>query len=379
MNNSKTKTKKQYRTEDFLKPYMGNKLLKRVDQKISFTKEQVEEYVKCKKDIVYFAEKYMKIVHVDKGLIPFDMWIFQRQMLRHFMRHRFCITLASRQIGKSIITVAFILHYILFNDYKNVGILANKGATARQIHARLRLAYQNLPLWLQQGVVEWNKGSLELENGCRVIAASTSSDSIRGESLSLVFVDEAAFVPNWEDFYKSTFPTISSGQETRVILVSTANGMNHFHKLWHDAINKKNNYAPFKVMWDKVPGRGRLWEKATRANMTEADFLQEFCCHFCGNSNTLISPSIIEEMVARDPKFKRDNINIYYPPQDDHVYVAVVDVSRGKGLDYSVVNIIDATKFPLRVACVFRDNTISTLLLPNVINKLAKEIGRAHV
>lgn len=267
---------------DNLKGYNGNPLLKKTNQSIEWTQEMVSEWVKCSNDPVYFIEKYMKIINVDKGLISFELYPYQREMIYAFQEHRFNIITTARQAGKSTTTCGFILWYIIFNSDKTVALLANKGDTAREILGKIRLAYQHLPKWLQHGTAEWNKGSVELENNSRVIAAATSSDAIRGYAINLLFIDEAAFIQNWEDFFTSVYPTISSGQDTKVALVSTPNGLNHFYSIWVNAIEKRNSYNHIRVSWSDVPGRNEKWKQDTLAamNFDIEKFAQEHECIF---------------------------------------------------------------------------------------------------
>lgn len=370
--------------------YLGNPKLKREAVSIAFTQEQIDEYVKCRDDISYFVRNYMKITHVDDGLVPFEMWPFQDELLHHLVDNRFSIVNTARQVGKTTTTVAFLLHYILFNDYKSVGILANKGATAREILSRLQLAYEHLPYWLQQGVIEWNKGSIELENGSSILAASTSSATVRGYSFSTIFVDEAAFVSTniWESFYNSVYPTISSGKHTKIILVSTPNSLNHFYKLFTFAEAKKNDYAPFTVTWEMVPGRDEKWKKETIRNTSEEQFLQEHCCEFLGSTNTLVSSKKIRTLTPIDPIYKdeKGNYKIFKAPvinkeepKANHIYLVAVDVARGRGIDYSALSVIDITEYPFSQVAVYRSNKISPLMLPDVIAKIATDYNMAYV
>jgi hypothetical protein len=263
-----------------LKGYNGNANLKRSNQSIEWTPNLVEEYVKCQNDVVYFTETYMKIINIDRGLVNFKLYPYQKEMLTAFANNRFNIVTTARQAGKSTTTCAFILWYILFNPEKTVALLANKGETAREILGKVQLAYQHLPKWLQQGVKEWNKGSFELENNSRVLAAATSSDAIRGYAINLLFIDEAAFIENWDEFFTSVYPTISSGSESKVILVSTPNGLNHFYSIWVNAQENRNGYAAIKVLWQDVPNRDEKWRSDTLAamNFDLEKFEQEYSC-----------------------------------------------------------------------------------------------------
>ena len=260
--------------------YLGNPLLKKANTSMEFTQEQILEFMRCKEDPVYFAKNYVRIVTLDHGLMPFDLYPFQEKLINNFHKNRFNICKMPRQTGKSTTVVSYLLHYAVFNDNVNIGILANKAATARELLDRLQTAYENLPKWMQQGVISWNKGSLELENGSKIMAASTSASAVRGMSFNILFLDEFAFVPNHiaESFFASVYPTITSGQNTKVIIVSTPHGMNHFYRMWHDAENGKNGYIFTDVHWSEVPGRDSAWKAQTIANTSEQQFKVEFEC-----------------------------------------------------------------------------------------------------
>ena len=361
--------------------YLGNPNLKKSGIPLEFTKEQIEEYIKCSKDPVYFARNYVKIVNVDKGLIPFEMYDFQEDMVRTFNSNRFSICKLPRQTGKSTTTTAYILWVILFTDQQNIAILANKGSLARDLLGKIQLAYEYLPKWLQQGVIVWNKGNIELENGSKVVAAATSSSAIRGGSYNLIFLDEFAFVGNnmAEDFFSSVYPTISSGQTTKVIIVSTPNGMNHFYKMWTDASEGESKYIPIEVHWSSVPGRDEKWKQETISNTSEEQFRQEFECEFLGSANTLIHPTKIRALAFKRPSRTWNGVDFYIEPIENHTYVCVVDVARGVGLDYSAFTVFDVTEVPYKLVAKFRDKEISPLLYPNYINQVAKMYNEAYI
>jgi len=364
------------------KNYLGNPNLKATDVQINWTKEQLEEYAKCARDPIYFIQKYVKIVSLDKGLVPFELYDFQEEMVRTVHSTRFVIAKLPRQSGKSTTVTAYILHYILFNQSVNVAILANKLSTARELLSRLKLAYEYLPKWLQQGVLEWNKGSIQLENGSKVLASATSSSAVRGGSFNMIFLDEFAYVPQnvAEEFFSSVYPTISSGQETKVFIVSTPHGMNLYYKLWTDASNGRNSYIPIDVHWSDVPGRDEKWKEETIANTSEEQFRTEFECDFVGSVHTLISPSKLKTLAYIDPVFKNgEGFKVYAKPEEKHVYVMTVDVSRGTGQDYSAFSIIDITTAPYKLVATFRNNTMSPLVFPNAIHVAAKQYNNAHV
>jgi len=364
-----------------LKGYNGNALLKRSNQKIEWTPDLVEEYIKCSNDVVYFTEKYMKIINIDKGLVSFKLYDYQKEMLESMAANRFTIIATARQAGKSTVTCAFVLWYIIFHPEKTVALLANKGETAREILGRIQLAYQHLPRWLQQGVKEWNKGSMELENNSRVLAAATSSDNIRGYSINLLFIDEAAFIENWDTFFTSVYPTISSGLESKIVLVSTPNGLNHFYSLWTNAKEGRNGYYPIEVTYTKVPGRDENWKKNTLAamNFDVAKFEQEYCVEFMGSSGTLIAGWKLKELVHQIPITFKDGLSQYAQPIQNHSYVMVCDVSRGKGLDYSAFSVLDVTTMPYQQVCVYRNNMITPIDYVDVIHRVARAYNNASV
>jgi len=362
--------------------YLGNPLLKKANTQIEFTEAQVIEFLKCKEDPVYFAENYIKIVNVDEGLVPFNMYPFQRKLIENFHNHRFNICKMPRQVGKSVTTVSYLLHYIVFNDNVNIGILANKASTSRELLGRLQLSYENLPKWMQQGIVSWNKGSLELENGSKIVAASTSASAVRGMSFNIIFLDEFAFVPNHiaDEFFASVYPTISSGKSTKVIIVSTPKGMNHFYRMWHDAERNKNDFIATEVHWSEVPGRDEKWKAQTIANTSEEQFRAEHLCEFLGSIGTLINPSKLKILVYDDPIKRGDKgLDIYEEPKEDHDYLMTADVARGIGNDYSAFVVFDITNFPYKVVAKYKNNEIKPMLFPSIIEKVAKAYNNSWI
>ena len=361
--------------------YLGNPLLKKSNVPVEWTKEQILEYQKCMENPIYFIRSYIKIVSLDEGLVPFELYDFQEDIVNTIHDNRFTICKMPRQSGKSTTMVSYILHYVLFNPNMNVAILANKASTARDILGRLQLAYENLPKWLQQGVVSWNKGSVDLENGSRVVASSTSSSAVRGGSYNMIFLDEFAFVPTnvAEDFFSSVYPTISSGKSTKVIIVSTPNGMNLFYKLWVDAENKRNSYNIIDVHWSQVPGRDEKWRTETIANTSEEQFRREFDCEFLGSANTLINPSKIKTMAFHNPIQSNAGLDMYEKPREGATYVVVADVARGTNNDYSAFICFDVSTVPYKIVAKYRNNEIKPLLFPNVIHDVAKAYNQAYV
>jgi hypothetical protein len=361
--------------------YLGNPNLKKANVSTNFTKKQIAEYLKCADNPVYFIRKYIKIVSLDEGVIPFRMYDFQEEMVSKFHENRFNIAKLPRQSGKSTIVTAYLLWYVLFNDNVNVAILANKAATAREMLGRLQLSYENLPKWLQQGILGWNKGSLELENGSKILAASTSASAVRGMSFNVIFLDEFAFVPNHiaDQFFSSVYPTISSGKSTKVIIISTPHGMNMFYKLWHDAEREQNEYVPTEVHWSQVPGRDEVWKEQTIKNTSEAQFKVEFECEFLGSVDTLISPSKLRTMAYHDPIKENRGLALFETTQEGHDYIVTVDVSRGVGHDYSAFTVFDTTELPYRMVARYKNNEVKPIVLPNIVVDVAKNFNNAYI
>ena len=361
--------------------YLGNPNLKKANTALDFTPEEVQEVIKCSEDPVYFIKKYIRIVSLDKGLIPFDMYHFQEEMVQKFHDNRFNIAKLPRQSGKSTIVTSYLLWYVLFNDNVNVAILANKAATAREMLQRLQLSYENLPKWLQQGILQWNRGSLELENGSKIMAASTSASAVRGMSFNVIFLDEFAFIPNHiaDQFFSSVYPTISSGKSTKVIIISTPHGMNMFYKLWHDAERGSNEYVPTEVHWSEVPGRDEVWKEQTIKNTSEQQFRVEFECEFLGSVDTLISPSKLRIMPYHDPMKENRGLAVFEQAVPEHNYVITVDVSRGVGNDYSAFTVVDTTTIPYKMVARYKNNEIKPIILPNVVVDVAKNYNNAYI
>ena len=361
--------------------YLGNPLLKKANVPVEFTKEQIQEYQKCMDDPIYFIQEHMKIVSLDEGLVPFNMYDFQKNMVQTFHDNRFTICKLPRQSGKSTTIIAYLLHYVLFNPNVNVAILANKSSTARDILGRLQLGYENLPKWLQQGVVSWNKGSLDLENGSSILAASTSASAIRGGSYNIIFLDEFAYVPTSlaEEFFSSVYPTISSGKSTKVMIVSTPHGMNMFYKLWTDAQSKKNDYIPLEVHWSEVPGRDEVWKEETIRNTSQSQFNSEFECEFLGSIDTLIAPHKLKVMPYVDPIQSNADLDIFERPDPKKTYFLTADVSRGTSQDYSAFLVLDVTEMPYKVVAKYRNNEIKPLIFPQKIYEVAKAYNECFV
>ena len=362
--------------------YLGNPNVKRDGVLQQWTPDLLQEYKKCMDNPVYFVENYVKVISLDDGMVPFVLYPYQKDMFKQFQENRFNVVLACRQSGKSISACAYLLWYVLFNPEKTVAILANKGATAREMLNRITLMLENIPFFLQPGSKALNKGSLEFSNNSRIIAAATSGSSIRGMSVNLLYLDEFAFVERAAEFYTSTYPVISAGKDTKVIVTSTANGIgNQFHKIWEGAVQQINEFKSFRVDWWDVPGRDEKWKEQTVANTSQLQFDQEFGNTFFGTGDTLINADTLLNLRAKPPKRYMEGglLKIYEEPIKDHDYVMTVDVSKGRGQDYSTFTLIDISVRPFAQVAVYRNNTISPLLFPNVIYKYAKPYNDAYV
>jgi hypothetical protein len=362
--------------------YLGNPNVKRDGVQQGWSEELIKEYYKCSKDPVYFAEKYCKVISLDDGLVPFKLYPYQRKMFRHFNEHRFNIVLACRQSGKSISACAYLLWFALFNSEKTVAVLANKGATAREMLSRITLMLENIPFFLQPGCKALNKGSIEFSNNSRIIAAATSGSSIRGLSVNLLYLDEFAFVERANEFYTSTYPVVSAGKDTKIIVTSTANGIgNTFYKIWEGATQGINEFNPFRVDWWDVPGRDEEWKIQTIGNTSQLQFDQEFGNTFFGTGDTLINAETLMSFRAKPYKKALENgdLLVYEEVVKNHDYIMTVDVSKGRGQDYSTFNLIDISVRPFAQVAVYRNNTISPLLFPNIIYKYANVYNKAYV
>lgn len=371
-------------TDDYYEErgYRGNQNIRPKGQKQEWTEWQIVEFIKCSKDPIYFIKNYVKIVHVDHGIIPFELWDFQEQMIDKVINNRFSIHLFPRQSGKSTTIASYMLHYVLFNANKLCAILANKADSAREILGRIQESYENLPFWLKMGVEDWNKGSFTLENGSKIIAAATSSSAIRGKSCNIILLDEYAFVPKniADQFYRSVYPVISSGTTTKLIMVSTPFGMNHFYKIWNEATQNINGFAYHRVFWNQIPGRDAKWKEETIKKIGEEAFRQEFEGEFLGSAGTLISPEKLKSLSYRKPTFEDiEGLKMYAPPERGHHYFVLVDTSEGLGQDYHVITVVDITKYPYNQALVFRNPHLDPLLLPDVIFSLGTKYNEARV
>ena len=359
--------------------YNGNQFVKKANIEHNFTGEQVKEYLKCKNDIIYFIRTYCKIVTLDRGLELFQPFDYQIRMIEAFENNKFVVNLLPRQMGKTAIVAAYLLHYAMFNEDKMIGILANKALVAREILSRIQRMYENLPMWIQPGVKEWNKGSMELGNGSILMSSATSSSSIRGFAFNIIYLDEFAHISNQIHWWESTYPVISSGSDSKVIITSTPNGLDLFYKIYTEAEQGINNFTPVKVDWWEHPKRDEAWKEETLRNIGYEQFEQEFLCQFLGSSGTLISGNSLKNLASINPLKFSNNISVYSEVEKDKTYVAIVDVSRGKGLDYYAIQVIDVTKMPYKQVCVFKDNGITPVEFTEIIYRVCKTYNECAV
>lgn len=365
-----------------IKCFSNNPKLKDAGQSLPYDSHMISELVRCQKDPVYFIKNYVQILNVDRGIVKFDLYDYEEDFIHKMQTNRFVISKFPRQSGKSTTVIAYFLWYILFNDNVKVALLANKAETAQELMSRLQFAYECLPFWIQQGVLVWNKRSIELENGSKMRCAATSASAVRGDTYNIIFLDEFAHIqpPRLADeFYTSVYPTIMSGQTTKMFIVSTPKGMNLYYKLWIDAVEKRSNYVAVNVDWDQVPGRDEKWKEKVISDIGPDRWAQEFECQFIGSSGTLISSTKLRQLVFRNPISDVHGLNLYEFPKKEHRYCLSVDTAEGKGADYHVIQVIDVTKLPFKQVAVFRDNTSPVMLLPNIIDTIGRYYNDAQV
>jgi len=363
----------------FDRGYLGNQLIKSLGVQVDWTLDQIKEWKTCRDDPIYFIEKYIKIVTIDFGLQPMKLYGFQKEIILAVHNTNRVIANCSRQLGKTTVMAAYFVHYIIFNESKTCAILANKAKLAREILARTKLAYEHLPKWLQHGVRSWNKSSIELENGSRILASATSASAIRGESINLLFLDEFAHISNniADEFFASVYPTISSGKTSKLAIISTPAGMNHFYKMWKEAENKINEFTAVFADWRSIPTRDQAWADNMKIDLGPIKFAQEMEGDFIGASNTLISAAKLKSIPFVTPLLTNSTTCVYERPIENHKYTLCADTARGTGGDYSAFLIIDVTDLPYKVVFKYRNNTISSMLYPMVIHKMALEYNSA--
>ena len=361
--------------------YNNNINLKNIGVPVQYTPEQIQEYIKCKDDPIYFIENYCKIVSLDLGLIPFILFDYQKRFIDAIHNNNRIVSMQPRQSGKTQVVAAYILHYSIFNANKTVAILANKAVAAREIMSRYQNMFEYLPFWLQQGIKSYNKGDIRLENDSIVFTSSTSSSGIRGRSVNFLYVDEVSIIPNTvaEAFFTATYPTISSGITTKIVLTSTPLGYNHFWQFWNEAEKKINGFVPIKVNYWEHPDRDEAWALKQKELLGELKFCQEILCDFLGSSLTLIPGDTLSKMSPIAPIVMRDGLDVFETPTKGRTYVMTVDVAKGTGGDFSTINVVDITELPYKQVAKYRNNKIAPLLFPNIIYKIAKEYNDAYV
>lgn len=358
--------------------YMRLKNLRRANIKTQYTPEMIAEWKRCRKDIVYFAETYCAITHIDYGTIKVQLRDYQKDMLKIMHENRMSAHKLSRQLGKTTAVAIFLAHYVCFNKDKAVGILAHKGSMAVEVLERTKQAIELLPDFLQPGIVEWNKKSIVLENGSSIGAYASSPDAVRGNSFSFIYIDECAFIQNWTDCFLAIQPVISSGRESKMIMTTTPNGLNHFYDIWQSAVDGKSGYVPYEAVWHSVKERlynkadifddGYEWSSQAIAGSSLEQFLQEHNAEFFGSSGTLIRATTLSRLsfidVVSDNGFYQ-----YEKPKEGRKYVATLDCSEGRGQDYHAMQIIDITEFPYKQVAVYHSNTTSHFILPDIVFK----------
>jgi len=369
--------------------YLNNPNLKAAGVKIPYTPDNLQEYIKCKEDPIYFIKKYIKIISLDFGLIPFELYEYQIKFITALHENRRVLGMFPRQHGKTTTVAAYLVWYLIFNDAKTVAILANKAAAAREIMSRLQLMYENLPKWLQQGVVEWNKGSIELENNSKAFTAATSSSGIRGKSVNFLYIDEAAIIQNTvaDEFFTATYPTISAGKTTKIALTSTPLGLNHFWKFWTEAEQKINGFVPVRVEYWEHPDHDEKWAEEQRQLLGDLKYRQEVLMDFLGSAATLISADAIQRMAVKKPIYAHEGLRVYEAPYKGDLetqkapgsYVLCVDTAAGVGGDSSAFSVIRIDQVPYKVVATYANNAISPLIYPNIIHRWAKEYNEAFV
>ena len=360
--------------------YKNDPNLKAAGVQVEYTQDQFSEYVRCSLDPVYFLKKYAKIVSLDRGVINFELFGYQERMIRAIHENRFTVGMLPRQMGKSTVVAGYIAWYIVFNADKRAAILANKQLIAQEIFGRVKMMIENLPHWLQPGIEKWAETSIKFENGSSVFCSATSESAVRGTSINLLLLDEFAHLkPKLADaFIASVFPTISSAKSSKMVIVSTPKGMNHFHKLWVDAESGKNAFVPMRAEWHENPNRDEDWARRELAAIGKIRFAQEVECAFAGSSKTLIDGAKIASIPNKEPIFEKNGLRIFKEPKPDRHYVCTVDTSRGQHLDYSAFVIVDITNYPYEVAATYKNNTISTMAYPSLIVNTCKQFNDAY-
>lgn len=371
---------------DFLNSltFRNNPQLRPAGAQLSYTKEMVQEWIKCRDDPIYFIEHYVHVVHPDRGVVLMKLHEYQKRMILAYHENRRVIGMTARQMGKTTTAAAYFVHYIIFNQRKSVAILANKQATADEIMDRIRLAYESLPKWIQAGVKTWNRRSIELENGCKCFSAATSSSGVRGKTINILYIDEIAFVENnlADAFFTAVYPTVTASKNSKVIMTSTPNGFNHFYKFWTEAEKGVNGFKPVRAHWYEMPGRDQKWYDDQKAALGEMKAAQELDASFLGSSMQLLTPATLSRLTYEDAIKEYDGLykglKIYAEPKPGNSYVCTVDVSRGRHLDSSAFFIYDVTQLPYKPVATYNNNEIAPMMYANVVHKMCKNYNDAY-
>lgn len=357
------------------------------DCELPLTQDHIDEYTYCAYHPIYTIRNYFKIINIDHGLVNFKLYDFQEQLVKNFFFNNRLLAMFSRQSGKTSTIAACLLFYSSFNKDKNIGIIANKKSTANEVLERIKLMYIHLPNWLKPGIVKWNEGTIEFDNGCKIITSATTATSIRGKSLAVLYIDEISHIGKkmWDAFYKSTFPVISSSKLAKIAITTTPNGKDHFYYMWQDAIKGNSSFVTQKVRWYEIPGRDEEWKKKALAELGNnlESFGQEYLVEFLSASIEYISLERLEqyEQMISPPKAIDSNLklNIFEQPQDKHSYIMTVDVSEGKGLDHQALAIVDCSEMPLKIVATLKNNKIDTIQYASIIYQLALKYNEAHI
>jgi hypothetical protein len=367
------------------KIYQGNPNLLKSGSEYEYEPWQIQEIIKCREDPIYFIKNYIYIINLDDGKVKFNLYPFQERLIDTIHNNKRILGKIGRQSGKTATVSAWLCHFTIFNANKTSAILANKEATAREILSRIKMMIENLPDFLKIGIEEWNKSSIVCENGSRILASSTSSSAIRGYSIANLFLDEFAFISPgiFEDFFQSVYPTVSSSNTARIIMISTPYGMNHFYKFWVDAEKGRSSFIPFEASYDEVPGRDEEWLQQQIDDIGIQRVSQEYLCDFLGSSNTLIDGKKLKNLVYQDPvqTQMKESFRIYEKPDKEKQYVLICDVAEGVGGngDYSTIQIIDVSEIPYNQVATYEDNTIKPNVFSTVINTIGLTYNNALV
>ncbi len=361
--------------------YNNNPNLKAAGAVTEFTTFQVDEYIKCSTDPIYFLENYAKIVSLDDGIVNFVPYPYQKTFIEALHNNRLIVGCCGRQLGKTAICAGYVAWYVLFNDNKKAALLANKQLIAQEIFSRVKFIIENVPLWLQKGIEKWAETSFKLDNGSTCFCAATSPSAVRGLAVSLLMLDEFAFLSSKlaDSFIASVFPTISSSKESKMMIVSTPNGLNHFHKIFSGAVSGENDFVSIHATWRDHPDRDQTWADKELLALGPVRYAQEVECNFTSSSFTLISGSKLSTLTTIPPVFTKDSLKLFCEPVAGHSYVMTVDTSEGVHQDYSAFTVFDITEMPYKVVATYKDNTISSLVYPELIERVCKMYNSAYV